>query len=392
MKEKFSELIKDPDLERLELELKNPNFFSILKLENREIRHSNFLGWLLDPNGSHHLGDIFLRWFLKDVFSSGKCRSIDEFIIDGYNLSDLKVYREWSNIDILLVSRDFVVVIENKIFSKEHSNQLTRYRSIINSNYPNHEKIFVYITPNGDEPENEEDLLTYCIYSYDEIRKNINTILDIYSSSISDRSKIYLEDYITILGRDIMKDHESIELANQIYLNHKEALDFIFQHKLDRASQVHELGIKAVESEGLIKVGMSKNKRTIRFTTKILNEIIPKTGEGRGGWKTNESFAFELTIYESRISFITVISPGNESNREVLIDILKNIQGYKEKSNSGWIINIRNNYKKEIFSEDLLDEEVIDIFRDIIQKNKDVIQSIESEMVLNKHRFKNSII
>lgn len=32
MKEKFSELIKDPDLERLELELKNPNFFSILKL------------------------------------------------------------------------------------------------------------------------------------------------------------------------------------------------------------------------------------------------------------------------------------------------------------------------------------------------------------------------
>ena len=137
---------------------------------------------------------------------------------------------------------------------------------------------------------------------------------------------------------------------------------------------------------------MSKNKRTIRFTTKILNEIIPKTGEGRGGWKTNESFAFELTIYESRISFITVISPGNESNREVLIDILKNIQGYKEKSNSGWIINIRNNYKKEIFSEDLLDEEVIDIFRDIIQKNKDVIQSIESEMVLNKHRFKNSII
>jgi len=119
MKEKFSELIKDPDLERLELELKNPNFFSILKLENREIRHSNFLGWLLDPKGSHHLGDIFLRWFLKDIFSSGKCKSIDEFIIDGYNLSDLKIYREWSNIDILLVGKDFVVVIENKIFSKE---------------------------------------------------------------------------------------------------------------------------------------------------------------------------------------------------------------------------------------------------------------------------------
>ena len=39
----YSKLIKDINFDRLDLELKNPNIFQILKISNTEIRHSNFL-------------------------------------------------------------------------------------------------------------------------------------------------------------------------------------------------------------------------------------------------------------------------------------------------------------------------------------------------------------
>lgn len=35
------------------------NIFDILKISRTEIRHSNMLSWLLDPNENHGLGDKF---------------------------------------------------------------------------------------------------------------------------------------------------------------------------------------------------------------------------------------------------------------------------------------------------------------------------------------------
>ena len=45
------------------------NIFKILKLDNYEIRHSNFVAWLLDPNGSHKLGDKFLIKFINKALN-----------------------------------------------------------------------------------------------------------------------------------------------------------------------------------------------------------------------------------------------------------------------------------------------------------------------------------
>ena len=72
----YSKLIKDINFDRLDLELKNPNIFQILKISNTEIRHSNFLSWLLDPSQSHKIGDIFLKRFLLEIFSSEKLKNL----------------------------------------------------------------------------------------------------------------------------------------------------------------------------------------------------------------------------------------------------------------------------------------------------------------------------
>ena len=37
------------------------NNFDVLSITGNEIRHSNFLAWLLDPNETHGLGEYFLK-------------------------------------------------------------------------------------------------------------------------------------------------------------------------------------------------------------------------------------------------------------------------------------------------------------------------------------------
>jgi hypothetical protein len=44
-----------------------------------EIRHSNFLAWLLNPNESHGIGDLFLTQFLRDIVLDEKCGEIKTF-------------------------------------------------------------------------------------------------------------------------------------------------------------------------------------------------------------------------------------------------------------------------------------------------------------------------
>ena len=55
LKSRYDSLLKDEDFDKLDLGLKNPNIFQILRITKNEIRHSNFLSWLLDPNQSHKL-------------------------------------------------------------------------------------------------------------------------------------------------------------------------------------------------------------------------------------------------------------------------------------------------------------------------------------------------
>ena len=53
-------LIENPDLERLELLLSEFNLFEAVGVVRQELRHSDFLGFLLDPRQSHGLGDVYL--------------------------------------------------------------------------------------------------------------------------------------------------------------------------------------------------------------------------------------------------------------------------------------------------------------------------------------------
>lgn len=60
-------LVDNTELEELSAKLAIFNIFGVLRIEEAEIRHSNVMAWLLDPQGSHGLGQAFLRRVLSTI-------------------------------------------------------------------------------------------------------------------------------------------------------------------------------------------------------------------------------------------------------------------------------------------------------------------------------------
>jgi hypothetical protein len=63
--EQLKRLENDPDFQALERELGGFNILEVLGVVRHELRHSDFLAFLLDPSGKHGMGDFFLKRFQR---------------------------------------------------------------------------------------------------------------------------------------------------------------------------------------------------------------------------------------------------------------------------------------------------------------------------------------
>jgi PD-(D/E)XK nuclease superfamily len=143
-------IIDNQDLDSLESKLSGFNIFEAIGIVRQEIRHSNFIAFLLNPLENHRLGDLFLKKLLVCALLNAESFTLSPIEIDIADFEDVEIRREWRNIDILIYSPSnrLVCVIENKVDSSEHSNQLKRYEEITSAEFPFPElkKIFVYLT------------------------------------------------------------------------------------------------------------------------------------------------------------------------------------------------------------------------------------------------------
>ena len=383
LKQHYDNLLKDEDFDKLDLGFKNPNIFQILRITNNEIRHSNFLSWLLDPSQSHKLGDIFLKRFLREVFSSDKFGDIDQVDVEGMDLSKVEIEREWKNIDILIILEKVVVCIENKVLSKEHSNQLKRYKEIIENQFPDHHQTFVYLTPDGDDSEEESD--TYEPISYEFIVDSLDRIISVYGESLNEQVKNYIKDYITIIKRELMGTDKLTELSKKIYQNHKELFDFIGEHKPDLLDEVGDILKSQIKSKGYL-IGSSSKKR-VRFTTEKILELT-YINKKEKWWKNGESFLFEFILYEekNKMIFKVVISPSDkdyDANR--LKEILLEIDDFAEPRGKKWLVTHRKNYIYDYGSiSDKTSEELAEDMNKILDKVIPLIEQVEQKFIENK--------
>ncbi|UXR69688.1 PD-(D/E)XK nuclease family protein [Staphylococcus sp. IVB6246] len=114
------EFLKDVDiLNEIEANVDNFNVFEILGTINTEIRHSNMLAWLFNPNEVHGLNDLFIKKFIEIYLNKSAVQKDDSFVLQMLlkDFDDVIVRREWNHIDVLLISEANKVIfaIENKM-------------------------------------------------------------------------------------------------------------------------------------------------------------------------------------------------------------------------------------------------------------------------------------
>lgn len=126
------------------------NIFSVLAMERAEVKHSKILADLLNPNGSHKHGHLFLQSFLQKCMK-GKIDDFTDFCKKA-NVSTEQshiVDNQQGYIDIVIETKDIAIVIENKIDAPDQPKQLQRYMSSKASDSSN--VFLIYLTLDGKE-------------------------------------------------------------------------------------------------------------------------------------------------------------------------------------------------------------------------------------------------
>jgi PD-(D/E)XK nuclease superfamily len=368
--------ITDSDFELLELTMREPNIFRALGIERQEIRHSNFFAYLLDPRENHGLRDIILRKFLRDIFADDRAQRRTLFDADLLDYHQVEVRREWMNIDILIDLPEDVIIVENKVDSGEHTNQLKRYKATVDRDFKSKRKHFVFLTPFGSDATEREDQGIYINYSYLQIANIITNILKLYNESISDKICLYLSDYLTTIKRELLMNDKLNDLAAKIYKAHKPAFDFILANRPDPASVLYPFFETELRTRGF-EIG-SKNKGYVRFTSKDLGKRLPKVGEG---WPDKEIFLFEIDYFWSDRNAIikAVVAPGDEKVRDSILSSVKTLDLYRKPEGKKWSIFYIKKIKfvaSEVISEE--ESEIKGKIKNIIDNVADDVAKISS--------------
>ncbi len=103
--------------------------------------------------------------------------------------------------------------------------------------YPDLRPLYVYLTPDGDDPSDE----SWLPYTYTDIHRVFQRIRNTYESSIGDDVLVFVDHYLSLLGNRFMHDEELDELCHRIYKNHRQALDLIWERGAPESAPFVEL-------------------------------------------------------------------------------------------------------------------------------------------------------
>ncbi len=328
--------------------VKDFNIFEITGMENQEIKHSNTLAWFFGEN-EHGLGNIFFIEFLKQTLKITKENEeyIDKYDIDFDKLQKYiylskktkkyEVRREYRNIDILVIDENnqYVFIIENKLDSSESENQLTKYRKIIEEEFKDYNKYFIFLTKDLIEPDTEslggdKNRQLYMLCSYEEINNIVNNILKLNSQkkiSIKDETKFVLENYNDLLIRRNIVEKEENKLdcfCREIWLNkeHRNALEILINKKPSIVSNILDEVIE--KDEELRRLDSMGTKRRVLITENLYqNKFMKKLNSGieksrhSGFWKES-TLIFRIYLEDYKLTWKLIFETRYHNNPQLV--------------------------------------------------------------------------
>jgi PD-(D/E)XK nuclease superfamily len=142
------------------------NVFDSISFIDYELRHSEFISFLLDPHAAHDQGTDFLKAFLshikiEDIEDLSHARVVTELAIPNRRL-DIFVH----------IPGILALAIENKIWSEEGDDQVGVYQDWLSKNHAECKVTrLVFLTANGQQPKKPREGPPIEAISYAGIRR-----------------------------------------------------------------------------------------------------------------------------------------------------------------------------------------------------------------------------
>ena len=275
--------------------------------------NSRIISWLLDPTAHHRQAGHFIAALLNSTMAPPRPLDAD--------WSAAQVCQEWENVvdgqqgylDILILDRGHqnLIAIENKVFSQEHSNQLTRYRRALADAYPDFARHHIFLSPGGVPANLERDQKHWQSASYSVIHNAVQEILE--TGVEEPNANALLQIYATTIRRNVMPDTSIDQQARRIYLEHWEALDRIFANKPNWIEETKPMLREAVAKYPFWKLE-NETAQFVRFRAGDWDEF-PSTRTGTG-WAPNSHalLLFQLRFDDETPYLDLGLSTGSPGN------------------------------------------------------------------------------
>ena len=279
------------------------NIFTLFHDFSDEVNlHSNFIASLLDPNGDHYKGDLFLKLFLETC-------GIDDFSIDT---SRATVFKEFKHIDIYISDGKKHIILENKVYAKDQPTQIARYIEAIKKEGAEDEDIYVlYLHPDGKLPDNqsfgeyhtrllgENASIKFKVISYedqilswiDRCKKEVSNLTDlnVFLSQYKDVIEMIYDRYKRI---DEMETAKFVEIFKENYTAVSEIANNYQEMKKKIIDEFFENVKENLEKDEAIKGTYSIELNSVAYRPIVIKNI--KTQDKK--WK---NFYFTVEFQKS---------------------------------------------------------------------------------------------
>lgn len=290
---RLNRLLQDERFLQIQSFQSTSNLFEIVAASHREMWHSAFIKWVLDPHSSLGLGTYPIKRFLYAVVYEGvhfEKASLDldlaKIESNFFDLNTMEFENEFTakgygRLDIFGKNDNLRIIIENKINSNENNDQTLKYYSFSQETKDGNElDVLVYLSPDNQKvPKcNEFIQLDYQQLS-DYVLKPC-----LYHPDLTDENRYLIKEYLSNLSKPIKGGNvlalQHKELCLQIYEEYEDVLNEIF---LSVQGEIPKVGKK----RGIPKNFNAKLADLVKYEILSLGDTFKKMYKG--------------TIYETTI-------------------------------------------------------------------------------------------
>lgn len=344
------------------------NMFKICGVNHYENTHSAIIAEFLNPNGTHGLKSKLLECFIEMLG--------DKFNIKDFNPSRVSVETEHytgdGRIDILIEdNQNKAIIIENKIYASDQSEQLKRYDRYAQQQYKNGYQI-LYLTLDGQEAsEQSGEGVDYVKISYETdiinwLEKCISVatrypiVRETIIQYINHLKQLTNQDMDTNEIIEVLSKIENLKAAKAIYQNYSATFDTLakkfFNPKMEEFAKAKELEYRYESSDENYIIFELTNSN---FQDKLTIRFEPYNGKIVYGLKNQNNYRC------------------SEENKNILFERLRKLNIFPNKETIWWTFDA---FLERTLSFDAWESDIINssnFFNDCKEKIEILLSAME---------------